>query len=391
MQNKNDSIRLKKVTDPAILAELNSDNPGERSIQLSKVTDPSLLAQLNANEVPDETHYGKRALAGLGQMGHKLLNSPYDLGKGLQEELMAISKPIDEHFNVDKYVKFQETPDVLEKIRFRPDFDYEKAVGLEGEGKLSERVLQGLLRNAPEILGGTKLALDVGKGAINLGKSFTAKNIAESIQKGKAEAKDLYRGKYSDLFKKAKDSGIAEVSKPKIDINTITKNSMPKYHETLLEFAKNPTLENAHWAQSDLGKFVRHMEKVGTNNPLTSSQIKAVKEAQNAQQKIKNAMFAENKLNANSELAKEYGQISGGYATDVVPYSSARALTKFERGELSSSDLISRLNKDHAFMEAFKKQYPKIKLNQLLKNHQGKLAVGTILSALGGYEAGKHL
>ncbi len=239
----------------------------------------------------------------------------------------------------------------------------------------------GAAESDSRILGGALGALGgVIPGAVNLAKNSSSKKIAETLLKDKAAIKKEYTTHYSDLFKQAAEKGIKNVSKPKINIKTIEDSGMPKYYKALQQFIKNPSLENAHWAQSGLGQLERKLNDVQERTGLTPPQNKAYKEVQNAKQKIQEAMFANHKLGSQPELAKRYSDISAGYKQNVVPWRSAKGLKDFNKGELKAKDLTSKLNANKKFMAQLGHEYPQLKLNQLSRNPWVR---GIITSALG--------
>ena len=288
---------------------------------------------------------------GFGSLGHGILSAPANIRDYLaRKELVSSDAP-----------SLRLPENILPK-----EYNYPEALGREGQ-EIGDVLLEG-------IPAGIALS-PIGKGAEALTAkipSVTSKGLANKILSNKFSAKEAFKQKYGDLFKNAEKAGIRKVEKPKININVIEKNTVPKYHKALLEFNKNPTLENAHLAQSDLGKMVRAFEKSLT--PLASPQIKALKEAVEAQNKIKHSMF-----NKSPELAKKYSETTHGYAKEVVPYTSNKNIGKFQRGELTAQKLMQRLKNDDAFMIAVGKKYPGIKINQLMQGKTAKL----ILKGLG--------
>ena len=173
-------------------------------------------------------------------------------------------------------------------------------------------------------------------------------------------------------------------------MKTIEGSGMPKYYASLKEFIENPSLENAHWAQSGLGQLKRRLEKVGETTGLTPHQNKAYRAAIKAQEDIQKTMFAKHKLGAQPELAEKYANLSSGYAQDVVPYNAAKGLNDFMQGKLEAKDLVKKLKNNKEFMAVLGKKYPQIKINQLAKGTAGKILAGSILSGL-GFEEGKRL
>lgn len=265
------------------------------------------------------------------------------------------------------------------------EHDYGKMAGLIGEPTASDEAIQFASGLALPIGGAARTAY---KGAKAISKSipaFTSKGIAKEVSAGKDIAKGQYNKLYNKLFEEAERKGLTALEKPDINAKLIEKNSMPKYHTALKEFMEKPTVENAHRAQSDLGKMGRAMEKSDAINPLTSSQQRTYRAVQDAQSKIKESMFQ-----GHPELSEKYSKITQGYKKDVVPYTTNKALTQFGKGELGHAKLVQRLKNNDAFMLAIGKQYPGIKINELLNSKSAKGILGALLAA-GGWEGGKTL
>lgn len=220
-------------------------------------------------------------------------------------------------------------------------------------------------------------------------KGLSSKGIASKLSADKMAAKQLARKEYGKLFEDASERGIDKLKIPKIDEKRIVENSMPRYHEALLDFKKNPTVESAHWAQSDLGALRRHLEKIDSSRGLTSTEHKTLKEVMSAQDKIKNSMFS-GKLEDHPDLANRYTKLSQKYKETVIPYENIKNLRKFEEGKLLPKDFVNLLRNDKEFRATIGKNYPQIKINQLLKGKVGK-TIGTGLLGAIGFEGGKKL
>ena len=218
------------------------------------------------------------------------------------------------------------------------------------------------------------------KGAEIIGSKLpTSKNLAAKISEDKSAIKNTYRGLYNSLFKQAEEQGIKEISKPKGSINAIIENTPQKYSKSLEKFMKEPTLENAHWARSDLGKLERSLEKSHENNPLTKPQLNALKQAKDYKEKLKDVMFS----GKGAKLEKDYNKISEGYKNEVLPYTTNKSLNAFDKEELKPGSLINRLAKNDKFMIALGKEYPGIKFNQLTKTPAGKKVIASLLWGAG--------
>ena len=406
-----------------------------------------------------------------------------------------------------------------ERIPHIPQYDYTKMLGIKGQPTTSDEAIQLATELALPVGGAGKLAAKGFKALAEHLPAVTSKGLSKEILAGKNIAEQKYKGLYNNLFEEAKKHGITSVQVPSIQSNIIEKNSMPKYHTALKEFLSKPTIENAHKAQSDLGKLQRAMEKADSINPLTSTQQKTYRAVTDAKDKIKKSMFSmssqkhpesifdkyesgdlfgvtanpnntflpnnsvgmakkgnkaividskventgqglgkdlyrqainlskekglqfesdeivsESALNVYKSLEKEgykfkynpdvekitredgqiaykskkdnepvaklisapsnkssqgkllnekYNKITSGYKKDVIPYKSNKSLNQFIKGELGHQKLIQRLKNNDAFMLSLGKQYPGLKINDLLKSNKSKYILSSILGAAG--------
>lgn len=207
-------------------------------------------------------------------------------------------------------------------------------------------------------------------------KSFSGKQNVEKIVADKNALKSQYKEAYNNLFKEAKEVGGETIKSPKLSADTFLKNSEKKYKDALQDFMKNPTLERAHKAQSDLGKYIAKMEK--SSAPLTSPQIKAVEQAIEAQKRLRGSLFSE--LNKRTGKGLDYQQLTQGYRKEVVPYVGNKTLGKLGRGEISPSTAANKLAQDEAFNLGTNNQYPELQrsllASQLLKKYLPYSAAG---------------
>lgn len=341
---------------------------------------PASLAQL-----PSEA-YGagsqiinnpKRALqnvgAGFGELGHGILSAPGNIRDYLQrKDLVSKNAP-----------SFRLPESVLPK-----EYNYAEALGAKGEESGD-----ALLRSVASGLAAAPLA-EVGASLTAKIPSISTKGITKKIVSDKKAIKGEYKKLYNHLFENAEKQGIKDVEIPKIKGKLIIENSVPKYHTALKNFLSEPSLKNAHKAQSDLGKMERALEKSNTINPLSTSQHKTLRAAKEAKEKIKEAMFAKNKLGSNNGLGDLYNKITEGYRKEVVPYTSKKPLTQFENKEIGYKKTLQKLRNDDKFMMELGKKYPGIKINKLLNSKGGKRALYGLLTGGGaavGFKEGKKL
>jgi len=457
------------------------------------------------NKLP--RNIGAGALQGLSG----LINLPYNIAQ------MLPSNPRGESYAKALGESLRETN--AERIPHIKQYDYSKMLGIKSQPTASDEAIQLATEFALPIGGASKLAIKGAKALAEHLPAVTSKGLAKEISTGRDVAKEKYRGLYNALFQEAEKKGLTKIEKPDIKSELIEKSSMPKYHIALKEFLNKPTLENAHKAQSDLGKLQRAMEKADSINPLTSTQQKTYRAVIDAKDKIKKSMFSQtsqkhpesifdkyesgdlfgvtanpkntfipnnsvgmakkgnraivinskveetgqglgkdlyrkainlskekglqfesddvvsqsalnlykslekegykfeynpniqkitredgqvayksinddhpvvklistpsNKSNSGKLLKEKYNEITAGYKKDVIPYTSSKSLNQFTKGELGHQKLIQRLKNNDAFMLALGKQYPGLKINDLLKSKKSKYLLSTILGAAG--------
>jgi hypothetical protein len=243
----------------------------------------------------------------------------------------------------------------------------ETRLGNAGREAVTDVALAGLLKGAlktPEFL-----------------KSFSGTNNINRIVKDKNAVKAQYNEAYNHLFNEAKEAGGEAIRAPKIKIESFLENSEKKYNKALKDFIKNPTLDGAHKAQSDLGKYVVKMEKSST--PLTSPQIKAVEEALDAQMRLRGSLFTE--LNKRTGKGLEYQNLTKGYREEVVPFLENKILKNLESNKFTPRTAANKLAQDEAFNLGTNNKYPELQRNLLASNLLKKYLPYSAAGAAGIY------
>jgi hypothetical protein len=307
----------------------------------------------------------KRALqnigAGFGELGHGILSAPGNIRDYL----------------VKKGFESQHSYRLPESI-LPKEYNYAEALGAKGEEPGDV-----LLRGIPTGVALSPLG-ELAPGILNITNKIpgiSSKSIAKKLSEDKRIVTNAAKEQYKNLFDKASEEGLTHVSIPKIETENIIKQSRQDYHEALTKFLKNPTLENAHWAQSDLGALVRHLTKLDESVGLSSPKQKTLVDAIKAKNDIQRSMFSENKLGRRPDLGEKYAQLSEDYAKNVIPYRQLDELTEFENKKLKAKNMVKSLLKNDEFMLGLGKKYPQLKLNQGLNSVIAKIIGG---SALGG-------
>jgi hypothetical protein len=340
--------------------------------------------QYPQNEEPEQGFLNKlprNIAAGAASGLPGLANLPYSIAKMLPGQRRQDS-------DEDALLKaIGDNPQEInpERIPHFTEQNYSKILGIKGTPTLGDKAIQTATEFALPILGAGKLAAKGIKSIAEHLPAVTYKGLANEVSTARDVAKQKYDKLYKSLFENAEQKGLTKIDKPDLNLELIQKNSLPKYHEALKQFMSKPTIENAHKAQSDLGKLERSMEKSNAINPLTSTQHKTYKAVIEAKDKIKESMFQ-----GHPELADKYKSITHGYKSDVIPYSTNKALNQFKSGELGEKKLIQRLRNNDAFMLNKGTEHPGFKVNKLIHGKLPKYGLNALL-ALAGLSAGAKL
>lgn len=259
-------MKSTKVTDPALLAQLNADE--------EKVSDPELLKQLNSEEenedegayldnLPEPEGFLKKLprniAAGLGQMQRKIFNTPHDLAQMAEGAIKNIGRPF---MSKEQQQMLDEIPfnPVSENIPHQSEKDFAKFFGQEGEGTLMDKILQKGIEHAPDIASIGKLGHEVLKKAPIINRYAT-----RQLKKGRKEA--------------IKEN----VNLPSVSWESLQQSVpfLPNTHATreMLEKARNGNFDAIFSLQSQVGKHARTLAKSPLPaDRLLSSQARELKQ-----------------------------------------------------------------------------------------------------------------
>ena len=318
--------------------------------------------------------FGEHPLKASARAGGNVLSSLLEGGK----QLYNLPLNINTYLGGKGVPIFKQTMGLANKFKIG-DTGLEKAV--LGEEQPGDQLFKdigtvGSLFAGPEMVGAKLPAV-------------TAKGITKSISATKAARKATAAKDYSSLFERAGEAGITHAKPPKsvtASENHIVEHSEPRFHESLQTYIENPTVENAHWAQSELGALERHLDSISKKNGLTPSQIKTFKAVQQARKGIKESMFSKQAMGANPKLGKEYDQLAQKYKEEVGPYTSLEDIHQFEAGKMRPKTVVKNLQRDEEFMTKLAKDYPGLKLHT-----PGAKKVMWGLMGLMGYDEVKKL
>jgi len=143
------------------------------------------------------------------------------------------------------------------------------------------------------------------------------------------------------------------------DVKDFFRNSNYKLKGGVQRFESNPTIQNAHQAQSDLGKIIRDFDsKINAGKQLSSGEQNAQKAARDLQKRIRGMMQQHFVKGGREDLAKQYAQVTDGYAKDVAPLKS-KSMAKYNSGEGTTKAIGKELLGNPQFAESeLAKQLP---------------------------------
>lgn len=325
-------------------------------------------------------------MIGLLNQRQNAVNLPHDIvsnleqqGKKFGESINSIL-PLPINKNLSKNIPYKNISEYLPNEQN----DISKLMGQEGTPSTGSWLIQKGIEHAPELLGIASLARGV---------PITSRGIMSRMSGHKQNSLNEARTEYGNLFNEANQQGITHVIPPESAARNrrrITANSQGKHHRALNEYLQNPTLENAHWAQSELGSLERHLDSIANKNGLTPTQHRALRSAQQTRNDIRREMFSNNALGANPELAEQYQNLSNQYREHVVPYTRLEQLSETEANRMRPKTAIKELLNDDQFMIELARRYPGL----FLHTPKAKKTIGTALTlgaGIGGWEGIKKL
>ena len=212
--------------------------------------------------------------------------------------------------------------------------------------------------------------------------------IAENVGNMQQFLKKKYNNLYNDLFDTADKAGVGQMKAPDIDFN-ILKNltASSKGLKSVQKYVNNPTLENAHWAQSDLMKLSAKVK------PQDFSAVKDAGDyANDLVKRIRGAGATQLMKTGNEDLIPQYAKITEGYKNEVVPYLHDE-IDDFVDGKMSSSELVKKLTKNFEFMRDNGPNHPDLLQYQKLKGYgeTAKKYAKRAAYTVGGIEAYRKL
>lgn len=223
--------------------------------------------------------------------------------------------------------------------------------------------------------------------------SVTSRGISERLLKDRTRELARHEEGYDQIFKRAED---LDVRYSPDNLSQIGRNALVKhfgrlakklpegYREPVVDFLRNATPRSAHKLQSELGKYMRAVEKgeaYKTHNLPHGKELtyEAAKKIRDALKKDVSGSLAKGGLIDESIL---YPAITKSYKENVVPLLH-ESIKDAATGDMFLKDLVKDLASDATFMkkQGMAKKYPEIGINQLLKSKKAKSAAATLATA----------
>lgn len=333
-------------------------------------------------QLPEEFQAAGQQLAehpisGTGRAAGGILSSLLEGGK----QLYNLPLNINTYLGSKGVPLFKQTMGLAEKLKVG-DTGLQKAV--MGDQKPGDVLWEDLGAVAPLFFAPESITGKI--------PAVTSKGIMKQLSKEKAKQYAIAKEDYRGLFDEAAGKGLTHAQPTKSVTSNqtkIIKDSQPKYHTALKEYIADPTIENAHWAQSELGALQRHLDKIASRNGLTPTQNKTYKAVLEARKGIKQSMFSKNALGNSPDLAMKYENLGTKYKENVIPYTSLEDLSEFEAKKIRPKTAVKNLLNDEEFMIKLAKKNPGVYLRTPLAQKVGYGAAGA--TGLLGYEELKKL
>lgn len=226
------------------------------------------------------------------------------------------------------------------------------------------RALQGALTGTlvePERLRGALGGAAAGVATRGLEKftSGSPEKIAKSFESKVNEVKGKSDMLYNRIFNKMNERGISNspIRKPSINMADLQKSSPKRFTHSLNKFLENPTIENAHRAQSDMGKLESWFRKKPS---LTASEFDAMTAALNAQKKIRGSVFQDLMKSGNTDLALDFSNATKNYATEVIPYLKNKNISNLLNKKLKPENFVKKILRDDEFLLSKSHEHPEL-------------------------------
>lgn len=268
---------------------------------------------------------------------------------------------------------------------------------------------EGALGNEDNRMMGAELGALLGgagqgiSSAVNAYRGIKSSNIAKQISDEMSRLGEHFNERFTGHLNAGEEAGANQFLKAErgAKIPLLKKAGEGKLAYGLEKFNQNPTLNNAHKAQSDLNKIVSKYSRSKEGSLEADVHAEALKLKNRLLQKISEAF----EKSGAKEHGAGYQQARVDYATEAAPYLDSPTikglLGKNKRGAqtVRPSQFADKLLQEEDFMAQASHKHPELlqreKLNKLKKSHLASTlaagAAGAATAAFLPYEIRKLL
>jgi hypothetical protein len=189
-----------------------------------------------------------------------------------------------------------------------------------------------------------QLLNDLGEGkSVEENSKAVAQKIKNSYEKAKAEGQQLYKNVFDLAGNEKIDENLGPYSSAYKTLGEDIFNDYDKKLRKLHDaYMANPTLENAHNLQSQLGSSIRKLQKKDAKDNLPIAE-KNVKESYTDAKKNILQDMTNYLSNKNPIIAEKYNNASQNWLENVVPYLSDPKISKIAKGATTNPGILKNI------------------------------------------------
>lgn len=222
-----------------------------------------------------------------------------------------------------------------------------------------------------------------GRGANALARRLGNTGVGEATLNRFQGLQHQFRNEYENFFNAATQAGVRYVpmNLAAREFNVFRRSAGRDPAIPVLDYIMDPSLRNAHDAQSALARYVRS-RRGKDNSPAQNRAIEAAGDMRNQiRDSMRNAMDA--RRGQNNGLSERYTDISNRFREELTPYLNnkhirAASLNPNEAGFIEPWRLPKKmqLQESDPLRRILEQQDPAFRLNRLLAGPVGKTAAG---------------
>lgn len=217
-----------------------------------------------------------------------------------------------------------------------------------------------------------------------LAEQLTYNSLAKNLIEGQKKAGQQSSNLYDKVFSKV-DNESNVIPQGNIDFSRIRKN-IPKEERTAIDsYDKNPTIQNAHEAQSEIGSRLRELKQQQIREGSNFKKKNLVSSLKESQKSIQDALEEALVMQKNGSY-EDYVKAQKFYKENVVPYFSKGNIEKYKNKELFEKDLVKRMMKNPEFMKSIPgKQNTLLKTRKVIDSlmNKGNIVPASLLGIVG--------